>query len=147
MAGASPEVARRTARSISRRGSSRPRRQPVRDLRADLVANPAERAETLVLGPGRLGRILEAPVEPSGATREHGAPLAGDVADGDHVVPRLAQKRVNGLRAVGADVDPDLLHHPEREGVDARRLGPGARHLNTITGQVAEEALRHLTPG
>src|SRR5262249_51705533 len=104
------------------------------------------RVDTLILAPSRLGRIVDAPVEPRRATREQGASLVGAVAHGDHVVPRVAQERVDGLRAVGADVDPNLVHRPDREGMDACRFGPGARHLDAIACQVVEEALRHLTP-
>src|SRR5262245_33222632 len=76
----------------------------------------------------------------------HGQGKEG-IADGDHIVPSVTQERLDGLRAVGADVDPELSHRLDREGMDPSCLGSGARHLDGLTAQVSQEALRHLTSG
>jgi hypothetical protein len=56
----------------------------------DLVANAAERCQTLLFAALDSGWVFEAPVNPLGAGRKHRAVVARVIADGHHVVDRLA---------------------------------------------------------
>src|SRR5450759_3903903 len=69
----------------------------------DLVANPAEFGEAVRLVAGGGSGVFQAPVNPAGLGREHGATLWGVVADGDHIVEGLAGKVIDVLGPVGAD--------------------------------------------
>src|SRR5882724_11972500 len=125
-------------RTPSRRAHAerhRPLRQPRLDARLDLVTHPPKYRQPLLVAAPRSRRIVEAPVKARARAREHRTGLVGAVADGDHVVPPLAEKAIERLRGVPAQVDADLRHRARRERVDAARLGTGARHLEPITGQ------------
>src|SRR3990172_8203371 len=121
--------------------------QPVEESGFDLVADPAEGSQALLLRSRGPGGVVEAPVDSLRLRREGRAPLVGAIADRDDVIPGLAQEAVEGLGRMPREADPDLLHRPDRRGVDAWGLGARAGDLEPVAGHVAEKALGHLTPG
>src|SRR5262249_31080308 len=50
------------------------------------------------------------------------------------------------LGSVAGQVDPDLGHRADRQGVDARLLGARALDLEALPGHRPEETLGHLAP-
>src|SRR5437868_2245075 len=128
-------------------GQRRLRRQPRLDPGPDLAAYTLKHRQPLLVAARRSRGIVEAPVQPADPPREHRTGLVGVVAHGDDVVPSLAEKALERLRRVAAQIDADLRHRAHGERVDATRLGAGARHLEAVAGQAAEQALRHLAAG
>ncbi len=57
--------------------------------------------------------IRETPVDPLRVAWEHGAQLAGAIAERGHKVERLARELVHVLRALVADVYPRLPKRPD----------------------------------
>src|SRR5204862_6055831 len=80
-------------------------------------------------------------------TPKHRQPLLVAARRGGGIVPTLAEKAIERLRRVAAQVDADVRHRAHGQRVDAARLGPGARHLEAVGGQAAEQSLRHLAAG
>ena len=82
------------------------------DADGKLLERPVERAWRSSSRAGRLGRVVDAPVQRHASAREHRAGGSRPVADGDHVVEALAEELADGLGAGAADVDPDLRRAP-----------------------------------
>src|ERR1039457_1024704 len=81
-------VRRALARGLTGRGRPIPKERF--HTIVDLVANAAERCQALLVAALDSGGVLEAPVNPLGACRKHRAGVARVIANGDHVVDRLA---------------------------------------------------------
>src|SRR5215208_331208 len=112
----------------------------------DPVPDPAEDLQPLLLRALSLGGVLEGPVQPVLGPREERAGFVGVVADGDHVVDGLLQVPVQSLGLLLGDVYADLLHRPDCEGPYAGGLRASANGLNSVTGEVPQQPLRHLAP-
>src|ERR1039458_3769443 len=110
----------------------------------DLVANAAERRQTLLFAALDRRWVFEAPVNPLGAGRKHRAVVARVIADGHHVVHRLARKLVDGLRAVTRNVDTDLFHNGNRFRPYRAWFGAGAEDLETPAAFSSKQPLPHL---
>src|ERR1019366_7460177 len=95
----------------------------------DLIANAAECSQTLLLATLDSGGVFEAPVNPLGAGRKHRAVVACVIANGHHVIDRLARELVDGLRAVTRNVDTDFFHNGNRFWPDRAWFGAGAEDL------------------
>jgi len=65
--------------------------------------------------------ILKTPVVPVQLSGKHRARLIRISANGDHSLHRLLEEIVHVFATVAADIDPDLAHHFDTEGVDITR--------------------------
>ena len=114
------------------------------DPGGDLIAHPGEDSVPLLMAALCGGRIFKAPVQLRSRAWEYRARLPGRVADGDHPVERLAEEFIQTLRAMGGDVDADIAHRLDSVRIQPDWLRAGARGLESISGHVTQQSLRHL---
>lgn len=92
-------------------------------------------------------RIIKTPVVPVQLSREHRARLIRISTNSDHSLHRLLEEIVHVLAMVAADINPDLAHHFDTEGVNVtRRIRARAGDLQQVTGRCPKDALREMTP-
>src|SRR6478609_9311767 len=89
--------------------------------------------------------VFERPVMPVYLSGKDRTCLVGHSAHRDHCFDRRRDKLVHRLRTMARDIDPDLPHGPDRQGMNvARRLRTGAMYLEQVTGRGAQQALRKV---
>lgn len=123
-------------------------RAPIVDLVVNLVADRTDLFELFVLRTSGLRGIGKAPMQSFRRSRKDRAFLrVGFVADGDDVGEKLArfENIENGLGFFFRNVDADLLHHGDREGIESARLEPGTVRFECIAAQMIEPRFGHLT--
>jgi len=80
--------------------------------------------------------IIKTPVVPVQLSGKHRARLIRISANGDHSFHRLLEEIVHVLAMVTADIDPDLAHHFDAEGVHVtRRIRARTGDLQQVTGR------------
>lgn len=119
-------------------------RDELPDMVGDLVPDPAEGFQPFMLAALDLSGIAKAPVQLLGRTRDFRAGLTCPIAHCYDIVELLAQEAVNGLRYLAADIDAEVGHRANGEGVERSGTRAGAKHLEAIAGLLAQEALGHL---
>ena len=107
----------------------------------DFIAHAAEDEKLLLFGAGGVGGVVKAPVVAVYLAGKHGAGLIGIAADGDDGFNVLIEELIEVLGMMRGDVDADLGHDFDGEGMDvAGGLGAGAGDGVAFTQDVAEDA-------
>lgn len=107
----------------------------------DLIPHPAKDRKLLGIGPDGVGRVIKAPVMTVHLTWKGRARLIGVAADSDDGFNILMEEIVHVLRVMGGDVDADLLHHLDSEGMHIPRgIRTGALYVEEVTGDHAKDA-------
>jgi hypothetical protein len=83
-------------------------------------------------------------VDPLLRTRKNRALFGSGVADGDYRSERLACKFGDGFGALDGNVNPDLAHNLNGEGIDAGWLCAGTMNLHRSVTKKTEQAFGHL---
>src|SRR5205807_4133440 len=102
--------------------------------RANFVPYPAEDSQARGFVAFSGGGIVKAPVNPLGLAGKYRAAFLGAVAHGENVVKRLPAEFVRRLRAMTGDIDADLPHRLNRQGVHAGGDGAGAENVDAVAG-------------
>jgi hypothetical protein len=114
-------------------------------LSLDLVPDPAEFVEDLLLGALGMSGVIEAPMEAGHLTGIHRADLVGVTANGDDDIDPARQELIHVLRGMSGDIHASLSHDLDRKGMHvARRLRARAEDLGRIGDRRAQEALCHM---
>ena len=115
-------------------------------LSLDLVPDPAEFVEDLLLGALGMSGVIEAPMEAGHLAGIHRADLVGVTANGDDHVDPARQELVHVLRGMGGDIHAGLSHNLDRKGMHiARWLRARAEDLGRTADRRAEEPFSHMT--
>ncbi len=89
--------------------------------------------------------VVEAPVMPVQLPGKQGARLVGIAAHCDHRFHWLTEKIVHMLRMMAGDIDADLRHRLNGEGMDiSGGLGASADHIQESTSCRSQNALRKV---
>ncbi len=113
---------------------------------AQLVPNLAEGLKFRFRAPFGPGRIVKGPVMPVHLAGEHGAGLAGIVADGDDGLDFLVQEFGQRLGTMPGNVDPDFGHDLDGDGVDeAGWFRPGALDVDQPSRRAPQDAFGQVT--
>ena len=116
-----------------------------RELSFDLVPDPAEFVEDLLLGALGVGGVIEAPMETGHLSGIHRADLVGITADGDDDVDPARQELVHVLGGVRGDIHAGLSHDLDRKGMHiAGWLRTRAKNISRIADRRTQEALGHM---
>src|SRR5215204_2890805 len=99
-------------------------REP-RDAILDIDDEPSKAGKVYASAVGRVGRILDAPMDSFASTINLRTTLANLVAEGHDVIEVFVRELAQSLGAPGADVDPAFCEH--RDGIGMHRLGSAAR--------------------
>jgi hypothetical protein len=90
-------------------------------------------------------RIFDRPLQAPDAAWKNGARVLGlTAAQSDHEGELLAEIRFGRLGSVAGDIDAGLPHGFNRVRIEIRGFTAGTRHIEAISGQMPEKALRHL---
>ncbi len=115
------------------------------ELSFNLIPDPAECVEDLLLGPLSMSGVIETPMEASHLTGIHRTDLVGVTADGDDDIDPPRQELIHVLGGVGGDIHAGLGHDLDRKGMHvARRLGAGAEDVGRIADRRTQKALGHM---
>lgn len=85
---------------------------------SNLVTDAPENGELLSFGAGRVSGIIKSPMMPVDLAGEHRASLIGIAADRDDCLDGLIEECIHVLGCVSRDVDADLIHYLDRQGMD-----------------------------
>jgi hypothetical protein len=110
----------------------------------DFVSYTPENGQLLLLTSLYRSRVLKSPVKPFFAPRKEWAGLVGMIADGHHVFKVLIQKILHTLGVMVRDVNRNLGHDPNGQGVDPRGLGSSTVRLETVTRKGIHKSLCHV---
>jgi len=103
-----------------------------------LISDAAENGELLLLRARGVSRIIKAPVVTMRLSGEHRTGLVGVSTDRDDGFYRVPEEFLQRLRAMGGNVDTDLLHHRDGFGVHVTGgFRAGAFHRDEITDGVS----------
>jgi hypothetical protein len=100
------------------------------------------------LAPSRCGRIFKRPVEDFQRAVEEPRTFRLEPLTNDDGVTnrRLTEELADTFRALSAEVDSDLCHHPVGERVDFPGSQPRAEGLEAMRGVPPEQGFGHLAP-
>jgi hypothetical protein len=123
---------------------------PRLDAGADLVADFACAGQALFTRAGEGRRIWKTPVQSFGHTREDRAPLGATlVAHRDNVGEQFARFEgiEHGLSLLVRNIDGDLAHRFDCQGVKRTGFQSGAVRLKLFAAKLIEKRFGHLAAG
>src|SRR5690349_3616953 len=80
------------------------------DSRPNLISDVAKNSQALIFTAVSLRWVFEAPVQTGRLDWQDRAGFSCAITNGYHIVKVLADERVNVLRVMAGDIDPDLIH-------------------------------------
>ncbi len=111
---------------------------------SDFVPHAPENGHLFILRSILCSRVLESIVNPLFASREKGTGLVGMITDGHHIIKFLIKELPHTFGMMVGDVDPNLSHDANGQGVYPRGLGSCAMCFIVVTVMGIHQSLCHV---
>ncbi len=115
------------------------------ELSFNLIPDPAEFVENLLLGALGMSGIIETPMETGHLTGIHWADLVGVTANGDDDIDPARQELIHVLGGMSRDIHAGLSHDLDRKGMHITRwLRARAEDLGRLADRGAQKPFGHM---